>query len=152
MILHPERLQGVADELVEFVQEAAHIFAHEFDLAVVFGLRTPEQQEALYAKGRTIPSGIDVGPHLPLGRVVTNAEHAEDTPHGRGGAVDLCPVVHGIWQWEAAEKFRELGELAEAHGLVWGGRWASLRDMGHIQLPHWHDLPYPPQTEGVPHG
>ena len=41
-----------------------------------------------------------------------------------GWPPDAVPVEY--WQW--------IGELAEAYGLVWGGRW-KVRDWRHIELP-----------------
>jgi peptidoglycan L-alanyl-D-glutamate endopeptidase CwlK len=31
--------------------------------------------------------------------------------------------------------YKELGELGEAMGLVWGGRWRVFPDIGHLELP-----------------
>ena len=36
--------------------------------------------------------------------------------------------------WDAAA-YAVFGELAEVCGLVWGGRWASLGDVYHVELP-----------------
>lgn len=36
--------------------------------------------------------------------------------------------------WDSAA-YAEFGRLAEQAGLTWGGRWASLNDCYHIELP-----------------
>lgn len=98
--------------------------------------RSWARQRWLWEAGRTRSSGIGVTPERPLGRVVTNAMpggsyHTPDE-NGHASACDW------FWQhpdpWSLDRPWDRLGELAEAEGLVWGGRWAS-RDFGHVQLP-----------------
>lgn len=124
------------------------------DIAIVSGQRFEEEQRKLYAKGRTVSSGICVCAHHPLGKVVTNAPHAEDTAHGRCMALDFCPVEGSKYLWpdekgitpeeskRREEFFVVIGELAERNGFVWGGRWTSPRDLGHIELEGWRNIPY----------
>ncbi|RYG44730.1 M15 family peptidase [bacterium] len=50
--------------------------------------------------------------------------------HHYGLAADLVRKVDGRLTWEA--DYRLLGELADAQGLVWGGRW-KFRDAAHVQ-------------------
>jgi len=38
-------------------------------------------------------------------------------------ATDFVPLVHGKAGWNERELIREAGELAEARGLTWSGRW-----------------------------
>jgi peptidoglycan L-alanyl-D-glutamate endopeptidase CwlK len=136
MILHPERLRGLHPGLLRFAKEAEHVFEAEYDLAIVSGLRTETEQEALFAKGRTTP-----------GPIVTKAQHALQTAHGRGCALDFCPVSRATgWLWEDEEAFRLVGVYGEALGLTWGGRW-PMRDLGHLEVPNWRSLPFTP--EGV---
>jgi hypothetical protein len=152
-LLHPERLRPVAHDLAHFFGFAARIVDGAFDLDILSGLRFEEEQRRLHAKGRTVSSGICVCAHHPLGLTVTNAEHASDTAHGRGGAGDFAPSVKGkvLWPDEkgvgAEEKarregmFEVVGLLAKKHGLVWGGEW-KMRDLGHIEVPNWKQIPF----------
>ena len=74
----------------------------------------------------------------------TRARTLEDTPHGRGAALDVAPRINGAVPWQDWGLFLVIGERAEALGLEWGGRWKTLRDGPHLQVPDWRQLPYPP--------
>lgn len=84
--------------------------------------RTPERQAELYAQGRTTP-----------GRVVTWTMKSR---HIDGEAVDIIFKNKKGWTWDEPWKgaWTELGELGEACGLTWGGRWKSP-DRPHFELP-----------------
>ena len=99
------------------------------------GLRTdPDEQWQLFRDGKTRAATLD------------------QTPHGRGGALDLYPTINGTVRGlegdpnpaEAAYYFEEMGRLAEGQGLVWGGHFSSIKDMPHVELPDWRSIPYPP--------
>jgi hypothetical protein len=79
----------------------------------------------------------------------TQAEHEENlrkgvswTQHSKhliGLAIDICPyevyALHGgdKLEWDADDPiWQRIGEIGEAIGLRWGGRWAQ-RDMGHFE-------------------
>lgn len=136
MILHQERLKGVHYKLHAFVTVAGN--AVEWDILVTQGVRTDEQQAALYAKGRTEP-----------GPKVTNAATAKDSAHGRGAAVDLCPVVNGAPDWNDTSKFELLAAIAKRLGLEWGGDMVDphtgeqMHDDDHFQIPGWRGIPFP---------
>lgn len=81
--------------------------------------RTGEEQDALYAKGRTAP-----------GNRVTNAK-AGSSPHNWRMACDLVfsdGVFKGPWE--------DFGREAEAVGLTWGGRF-RLKDFDHVERKDW---------------
>ncbi|MEO1268074.1 MAG: LysM peptidoglycan-binding domain-containing protein [Myxococcota bacterium] len=101
--------------------------AHEMGLRVwiVSGLRTFEEQDELYAQGRTAP-----------GNRVTNVRGG-GSYHNYGLAVDVVfdqRSPGGPWgernDWEA------LGRAGEMAGLEWGGRWTSFVDRPHFQIPN----------------
>ena len=125
-----QTLAGVHPQLVE---KLTHILAAMdslgFPMMVTDGLRTVEQQRALYAQGRTAP-----------GPVVTNCDGVEKRsnhqPHidKLGHAVDCCFVVNGKPSWDAHLPWKAYGAAAEAHGLTWGGSWARLADLPHVEL------------------
>jgi peptidoglycan L-alanyl-D-glutamate endopeptidase CwlK len=52
-----------------------------------------------------------------------------DSMHCYGLAADVIP---SDGDYTDEKFFRELGEVAEAHGLTWGGRWKSV-DATHVQ-------------------
>lgn len=120
-----------------------------FDLVIVFGMRTDEQQRALYAQGRTTP-----------GKIVTNAPDGSSTAHGRGGAIDCQPVrdsagdlVKSIWTGDEADPFdrsqahlrlEQYVKLVKEHGLRSGADFPGLADLPHAEDEDWESLPYPP--------
>lgn len=93
------------------------------------GVRTYEQQNAEYAKGRTAP-----------GPVVTNAPGGFSS-HNFGLAVDLAPGVIGssVWRpdWNWADwDFQLVIASCKAVGLAWGGDWKTMKgDYDHFYLP-----------------
>jgi hypothetical protein len=91
---------------------------------VVQGLRTFAEQDALYAKGRTMP-----------GAIVTQARGGESN-HNFGLAVDLCPFTNDKPDWNAPMAvWAAIGASAAAQGLEWGGQWKKFLDKPHVQLP-----------------
>jgi peptidoglycan L-alanyl-D-glutamate endopeptidase CwlK len=91
------------------------------------GLRTWEEQDAFYAKGRTVP---------PIGKRywVTKAKGGQSY-HNFGLAFDIVVLdaVHKDgWDddhpgWAAAAR------IGKQLGLEWGGDWAGFKDMPHYQ-------------------
>ncbi len=120
--VHPKLKRAVAGILQEMA-------ANGHPMIVTDGVRTTEEQSALYAKGRTIP-----------GKKVTKADgvrvksnhqlHAD----GCGHAVD-CTFVneHGEPRWIDADPWDQYGAAATARGLAWGGDW-KIPDRPHIEL------------------
>lgn len=118
-----DRLKQVHPALAERVfAAAAALRLRGIQVEVVQGLRTFAQQDALYAQGRTAP-----GPR------VTNARGGQSN-HNFGLAVDLCPIAQGRPNWETPASVWE-ATGAEAAGLEWGGRWKTIIDRPHVQLP-----------------
>lgn len=120
-----QRLQGVHPTLVT----AVLTLLNEFPMFVAQGVRTVDQQQALYAQGRTAP-----------GHIVTNADgilkRSNHQPHadGLGHAVDLAWT--GTDPFGDSQPWPAFGAQVEALGLVWGGSWhSSLVDRPHIELP-----------------
>ncbi len=98
-------------------------------------LRTAERQGFLYGFGRSYDDG--------RGRV-TKAATQFNSWHGFGLAVDV--VEKDATPWNAPMSFWEnLGEAAEAEGLVWGGRWHSP-DWPHLQ---WGHCPQSPTADDI---
>jgi peptidoglycan LD-endopeptidase CwlK len=96
-------------------------------LLVVSGLRTPAEQDALYAQGRTTP-----------GHIVTDAK-AGHSMHNYGLAVDVVPYLSGpsgALNWKPnTPQYQAMVDALKAQGLVWGGDWVSLKDDDHFQMP-----------------
>lgn len=96
------------------------------DLLVTSTYRDHASQAALYAQGRTAP-----------GAKVTNAKPGQSW-HNWRCALDVVPVVAGKAQWgttgDGAKLWARVGELGEAAGLEWAGRWKSFRELAHFQF------------------
>jgi peptidoglycan LD-endopeptidase CwlK len=95
---------------------------------IIVTFRSWNEQDALYAQGRTQP-----------GAIVTDAEGG-DSYHNWGLAFDCAPVVNGVIAWDATDKFVEMGNLGQQAGLEWGGNWKTfaitLVDMPHFQYTY----------------
>lgn len=119
-----DRLIGVHPRLVQVVLQ----ILDRLPMFVVMGVRTPEQQAALYAQGRTAPG------HLVTDKdgVIRRSNH-EPALDGLGHAVD-CAFL-GPDPFAATHDWLAYGLLGEAAGLIWGGRWHTLVDRPHLELP-----------------
>lgn len=106
--------------------------AYGVDLLIYCTLRSNEEQDVLYAMGRTKP-----------GRIVTNARAGESAHNpdfnNKAAAYDCCPLVHGKPMWDAKHPtWQIVGKAGEEAGLTWSGRWTGkLRETAHFQNPNW---------------
>jgi peptidoglycan L-alanyl-D-glutamate endopeptidase CwlK len=99
---------------------------HGVTAEVISGLRSWQQQAALYAQGRTKP-----------GRIVTKARPGSSW-HNYGLAIDLGLFAGGKYLDEAAPTraakiYQELGALAASMGIEWAGTWKSFPEGPHFQ-------------------
>jgi peptidoglycan L-alanyl-D-glutamate endopeptidase CwlK len=114
--LHPK----VADAISAVLTEAK---ARGMNVGLHMGLRTIEEQDALYAKGRTIP-----------GSIVTKAQGGFSW-HNYGLAVDIVfKDSKGNWTWDDSLDWDSLGLLGKMFGLEWGGDWTAFPDLPHFQM------------------
>ncbi|WP_422631181.1 M15 family metallopeptidase [Pseudomonas silesiensis] len=84
-------------------------------IKIISGLRTYEEQDALYARGRP-----DNGP------TVTNAKGGQSN-HNFGIAFDIG-IFEGGKYLGNSPKYKAVGVLAMDLGLEWGGNWKSFKD------------------------
>jgi peptidoglycan L-alanyl-D-glutamate endopeptidase CwlK len=116
--LRPE-VQPYARALVHKAAQA------EITIKVISGYRSYEEQDALYAKGRTAP-----------GDIVTNARGGHSN-HNFGIAFDIG-VFEGNSYLGDSPKYKAVGALGMELGLEWGGNWTTIVDQPHFQLrPLW---------------
>lgn len=107
-------------------------------IAVVQGLRTVAEQDALYAHGRTAP-----------GKIVTNARGGQSW-HNFGLAVDCAPVSPDFSiDWNAEHpQWKRMEEVGVSLGLTSGARWAHMPDAPHFQLTgNWPEAEPPNQVQ-----
>jgi peptidoglycan L-alanyl-D-glutamate endopeptidase CwlK len=123
-----DRLCGVHPDLQTLMNQVVQ----DFDITVICGLRTQEEQQALYEKGRKTP-----------GQIVTYKDGVERrSKHQDGLAVDVGP-----WplNWHDTERFTAMGwyikgvanALKECgridNDIEWGGDW-QFKDLPHFQI------------------
>lgn len=129
-----KNLEGLHPTLKKLMQLS--IGNSPIDFTVVHGVRTAEEQKALYEQGRTVP-----------GSIVTNFDgYTKQSNHqikedGFGYAVDIYPFVDGKVQVNDAKSLIRISEhikaVARLNGIKieWGGDW-TMRDYPHFELKY----------------
>lgn len=106
-------------------------------VALFMGDRTFEQQDQLYALGRTVKNHDGVAQGKPMGRIITRARGGESW-HNYGLAADIVFKTGKKWSWAEEHPWVTLGLLGESMGLEWGngmGRDGMEKwDRPHFQL------------------
>lgn len=122
-----------ADKVDQVLAQAAEMGLPPCD--AFMGLRSHEQQDALYAKGRTVKNTDGVTPERPMGITVTNSRGGESW-HNYGVAVDIVFRPGGKWSWDyRGLPYDALGAIVQAAALEWGGAWPEPKtDMPHAEL------------------
>jgi peptidoglycan L-alanyl-D-glutamate endopeptidase CwlK len=127
------KLAGVHPKLVARIERVlAAMEALGHPMMVTDGVRTDEEQQRLFAQGRTAP-----------GKIVTRADGIKAKSNhqlqadGTGHAVD-CTFVgpDGKPRWLDTDPWTAYGACAKALGLKWGGDWPKNKaDRPHVELP-----------------
>lgn len=129
LLLHP----SIRVEALTLLNQAETLIDSNLKIRVVQGLRTIEQQNKLYAQGRTAP-----------GSKVTNARGGSSY-HNYGLAIDLCWLIQqadrsykfsDTKSWNFGPNFRKIVALFKEHGWVYGGDWLTP------DKPHFEKSPY----------
>jgi len=117
-----KKVKGGMDPHVEALAKSlVGIFADEvgIELRITEGYRSQAAQDHLYDQGRTRP-----------GRIVT---WTRSSKHTTGRAFDV--TVRGLLPDQVPRQlWYAIGEVGEALGLKWGGRWRGKKDMPHFEL------------------
>jgi peptidoglycan L-alanyl-D-glutamate endopeptidase CwlK len=131
LLLHPK----IRAEVMALINQA-ELKLPKTAIRIVQGLRTFEEQNALYAKGRTTP-----GPR------VSNAKGGQSY-HNYGLAIDFALLYdkdgNGTYEslsWDTLKDFdldgesdwHEVVEIFEEAGYTWGGRFTSIKDNPHLE-------------------
>jgi peptidoglycan L-alanyl-D-glutamate endopeptidase CwlK len=101
------------------------------------GLRSWEDQEKLYALGRTV-ANVDATEEKPMGGKVTNARGGQSYHNfaiAADWALDKDTSREGLQPDWNFESYRVLAEEATKLGLEAGFYWKSFPDAPHVQLP-----------------
>lgn len=80
-------------------------------------------------------------------RGTSNARTLDETPHGRGAALDVYPVGYDFSkpleeQPAMRARFEAFGAFAKRFGFVWGGDFRNLKDWPHVELPNWKTIQF----------
>lgn len=123
------RLAGVHPDLVQKILTVLQTLAKAGrPMFVAQGVRTIEEQQALYARGRTVK-----------GPIVTNCDGVQmrsrhqPQSDGFGHAVD-CAFVDSQ-PFSDVHPWTLYGDVAKDQGLIWGGDWTTFPDRPHVELP-----------------
>lgn len=129
--LHP----SVRDEVMNIVEECNTALTGRAQVRIAQGLRTHEEQDALFAKRPK----------------VTNAKGGQSI-HNYGFAVDIVMIIDGRkasweteidWDGDNIADWDECVKIFAKHGWNWGGNWHSFQDMPHfdkIGFSNWKAL------------
>lgn len=108
------------------------------DVVVACTYRDSAAQAALYASGRTVKGPIltNAKPGQSLHNYVDRSFEGLEKPASK--ALDVYPLLHGKLVrgvlGNDLKLWRQLGEIGEACGLQWAGRWTgALREFAHFQ-------------------
>ncbi len=126
-----QRLQGVHPVLVAAIEDVfAELNAAGTPMFVVCGIRTSEEQAALYAQGRTMP-----GPIVTYCDGVIQRSDHEPEGDGYGHAVDCAFIPTKQLQnaWDPQWPWAAFGDALERRGIAWGGRFKRPADLDHAQ-------------------
>lgn len=136
-LLHP----AIIDDAISAIDEAEKGLPDWMAVRIVQGRRTKEEQDAIYAQGRTKP-----------GKIVTKAKWYQ-TFHFYGLAVDFAILVdknrdgkYEALSWDTvkdgdADGIADWQEIVAAfvgQGFEWGGSWRSFKDLPHVQKVFGH--------------
>ena len=104
---------------------------HQIEFIVTCTYRSNQEQDALYACGRTKP-----------GRIVTNCQggysmHNKTDANGNPAAqaFDICILENGKPDWDVGNpSWTIAGQIGVNLGLDWAGNWKSFKEFPHFQL------------------
>jgi peptidoglycan L-alanyl-D-glutamate endopeptidase CwlK len=135
-LLHPK----IRDEVAALISKV-EFNNPKFAVRIVQGLRTIDEQNALYAQGRTAP-----------GNIVTNARGGSSL-HNYGLAIDFALLYdkdgdgkYETLSWDTGldydkdgvKDWQEVVNEFKAGGYEWGGDWKSIKDDPHLQKTFGH--------------
>lgn len=124
-LLHPL----VREEMTAIITECNKALTGRAKLRITQSLRTFEEQDSLYAIGRT-----------KSGKKVTNAKSGQSI-HNYGFAVDICLIIDGKtaswnttkdWDNDQIADWYECVKIFAKFGWDWGGNWKTFKDLPHF--------------------
>ncbi|WP_366160538.1 M15 family metallopeptidase [Bacillus infantis] len=112
----------VKESAIEVVKRA---YGEGIYVQITSGFRSFEEQNKLYAQGRTDKSKP----------IVTNARGGESN-HNYGLAIDYVIVSEDGRRalWTVNDQWRRVAVIAKSLGFAWGGDWTSFPDFPHLEM------------------
>lgn len=101
---------------IKFLEECE---TQGYKLKITHGLRTIEEQDKLYASGRTLP-----------GKILTNAKGGQ-SKHNFGKAIDVA--FQGNDPYPKNFDWKKIGLIGEKLGMKWGGKF-PIKDFVHFEV------------------
>jgi peptidoglycan LD-endopeptidase CwlK len=109
----------VATKARQLISQA---YKEGINVIITQGFRSIEEQNKLYAQGRTKP-----------GKIVTNAKGGYSY-HNFGLAFDFAILNDdGTVNWNVDDKWKRVGQIGKSLDLEWGGDWTNFKDYPHFQ-------------------
>lgn len=120
-----EALHPLLQEKIKQLMDACA--AQRLSIGISECVRTVEEQDKLYASGRTIP-----------GSIITNAKgNTYSSMHQWGVAFDFYRADGKGAYIDTDNFFTKVGKIGQNIGLEWGGAWKKIVDKPHFQLSDW---------------
>jgi len=115
-------MAGIDDRLIDIAELAITLSPIDFGIPSSGGLRSTEDQAALYTSGKSKCDGR------------TNKSY-----HQTGKAIDVYGYVDGKASWDKLHLTTIATAMLQAsaqlgYELKWGGLWKSWQDMPHFEL------------------
>jgi RHS repeat-associated protein len=133
--LHP----AIRMKATEFIKQANEALDGT-SIRVAQGFRTYEEQDALYAQGRTTP-----------GDIVTKSKGGESN-HNFGLAFDIVGITDNKMDYNL--DYKMLSGVGKKLGFAWGGDWKTFKDKPHFQMLFGKNLKeikgLPKDSKGLP--
>ena len=116
------RYKGVNPLLIQCASNALALSFDDMTIPWMGGLRTSEDQNAIFKTGNSRCDG-----------------YKKKSYHQSGNAIDIIPVLGGYENLEAFERFAvlmksEWVKLNTGMELTWGGDWKNFVDRPHWQI------------------
>ena len=125
-LLHPM----IREEVYKIINECNLKLTGKAQVRITQGLRTFEEQDKLYAQGRTTE-----------GKKVTNAKGGQSI-HNYGTALDIVLIIGGKeaswdikkdWDNDNVSDWDECVKVFAKYNWSWGGNWSSFKDFPHFE-------------------
>ena len=117
------RLSFICPVVADKIRKMAEMLKDEFPMRVTQAMRSWDEQDKLFAQGRTAP-----------GKIVTNARGGYSW-HNFGCAVDLVPMTDLGPDWNVSHpQWKRMVMVGTSLGLESGALWRTFPDYPHFQL------------------